>query len=107
MGAMASADLRAARTMIEGEVRAAHGMLEAARVRAASLRDEVRPLAAQALQATIAAYHYCPRPRSAPLGESLAAGGANPRQQFGQRGRYRSRARRASRSRVLGTECAT
>lgn len=56
MGAMAVADLRAARTMIEGEVRAAHGMLEAARVRVASLRDEVQPLAAQALQATIAAY---------------------------------------------------
>lgn len=56
MGAVADADLRAARTTIEGEVRAAHGMLEAARVRAASLRDEVQPLAAQALQATIAAY---------------------------------------------------
>ncbi len=56
MGTMADAELRAARTMIAGEVRAAHGVLEAARVRTASLRDEVQPLAAQTLQATIASY---------------------------------------------------
>ena len=56
MGAMADAELRGARTMIEGEVRAAHGSLDAARVRATSLRDEVEPQAVQTLRATIAAY---------------------------------------------------
>lgn len=56
MGAMADAELRGVRTMIEGEVRAALGALDAARVRSAALRDEVEPQAAQALQATIAAY---------------------------------------------------
>ncbi|MDP3216046.1 MAG: TolC family protein [Deltaproteobacteria bacterium] len=56
MGTMADAELRGARTMIEGEVRSAHGTLEAARVRTISLRDEVQPLAVQTLQATIAAY---------------------------------------------------
>ncbi len=56
MGAMADAELRGMRTMIEGEVRAAHGSLDAARVRATSLRDEVEPQAVQTLRATIAAY---------------------------------------------------
>lgn len=56
MGTMADAELRGARTMIEGEVRAAFGSLDAARVRSAALRDEVEPQAVQALRATIAAY---------------------------------------------------
>ena len=56
MGTMADAELRGARTMIEGEVRAALGSLDAARVRSAALRDEVEPQAVQTLRATIAAY---------------------------------------------------
>jgi outer membrane protein TolC len=56
MGSMADAELRGARTMIEGEVRAALGALASARVRSRALRDEVEPSAQQALRATLAAY---------------------------------------------------